>query len=188
MNGGFSFLATMSNWSNIILIAGSGQNAGKTTFVCALTEHVREQNPICIKVSSHFYKPTPGLRELAIEPGYELYEETDRSSRKDSSLYLQHGAARSFFLQAEDKSLQEAFLALMPFLDSESPILIESAALQHVIEAGLFILVVRDGAEHKPSTEINRKIADLVVTSDGHRFNPQPTQLSFNGKWKIIPA
>lgn len=175
----------MQNWTNILLVAGSGQNSGKTTFICELIAHLKEWKPISVKISSHFYEPTPGLKEIAIEAEFELYEETNRATRKDSSLYLQHGASRSFYIQATDDALQAAFIALMPFLEADQPIIIESAALHHVIDAGLFVLIIRENAEHKPSTEINRKIADLVVHSNGESFKPKPQQLTFDGTWKI---
>lgn len=182
---GFFFLDDMQSWTNILLVADSGQNSVKTTFICELIAQLKDWKPISVKVSSHFYEPTPGLKELSLEPKFELYEETSRTTRKDSSLYLQHGASRSFYLQATDDALQAAFMALMPFLEADQPIIIEFAALHHVIDAGLFVLIIRENAEHRPSTEINRRIADLVVFSNGKSFNPQPKQLTFDGTWKI---
>lgn len=171
-------------WENILLIAGSGQNSGKTTFLCQLLELHKQKQPIAVKISHHFYAPTPGLKLLAEEQGLQLFEETNRTTSKDSSLYLQHGACRSFYLQCKDEYLQQAFISLLPYLDADQPILIESAAMHHVIDAGLFVLVVNENIAPKPATEINRKIADLVISSDGKQFTPTPNQLIFDKAWK----
>jgi hypothetical protein len=171
-------------WTNILLIAGSGQNSGKTTLLCQLLEQLRNDEPIAVKISHHFYDPTPGLKLLSEDQGLQLFEETNRTTQKDSSRYLQHGAKRSFYIQCRDECLQQAFVSLLPYLEADRPILIESAALHHIIDAGMFILVVNEHVASKPSTEINRKIADLVINSDGKQFSPAPNQLTFNKVWK----
>ncbi|WP_163708072.1 P-loop NTPase family protein [Mangrovibacterium lignilyticum] len=172
-------------WSNILLIAGSGQNSGKTTFICRLLESLSDYRPITVKISRHFYEPTPGLKALVDEENYQLFEETNLETRKDSSRYLQHGATRSFYIQARDQQLQLAFMALLPYLEAEQPILIESAAMHHIIDAGLFILIIREDGEQKPSTEINKKVADLLIYSDGQQYSPTPDHLIFDSEWKI---
>jgi len=172
-------------WANILLIAGSGQNSGKTTFICQLLGQLSRFSPIAVKVSHHFYDPTPGLILIAEEEGFQLFEETNRTTNKDSSLYLQHGALRSFYIQCKDEKLQRAFISLLPYLEANQPILIESAALHHIIDAGLFVLVVNESSKPKPATEINRKIADVIVVSDGQQFTPAPDQLIFDTTWRI---
>ena len=182
---GFSFLYMKQKWANILLVAGSGQNSGKTTFICQLVEKLSGYKPITVKVSSHFYDPTPGLKILAEEANFQLFEETNRETSKDSSLYLQHGAQRSFYIQAKDTQLEMAFMALLPYLEAEEPIIIESAAMHHVIDVGQFVFVLRENAEQKPSTEINKKVADLIVYSDGERFSPTVDHLIFDKEWKL---
>jgi len=182
---GFFFLDMKQNWANILLVAGSGQNSGKTTFICQLVEKLSGHKPITVKVSSHFYDPTPGLKILAEDTNFQLFEETNHETNKDSSLYLQNGAHRSFYIQAKDKQLELAFMALLPFLEADEPIIIESAAMHHVIDAGLFVFVLRENAEQKPSTEINKKVADLIVYSDGERYSPTVDHLIFENEWKL---
>ena len=52
-------------FENILLIAGSGQNVGKTTFACQLIQNVQNQKPIAVKITPHFHKLTPGLIKIA---------------------------------------------------------------------------------------------------------------------------
>jgi hypothetical protein len=174
-------------WNNIILIAGSARNVGKTTFVCRLLQKTKEQKPIAVKISSHFHAQTEGLKLITEEYNcFQLFEETEKTTEKDSSLYLKNGAARSFYIQAKDEFLPDAFMALLPFLSASSPIIIESASLHKYIAAGLFLFIYNEDAENKPHTKAHLKIADFVVQSDGKSFNLQPEQLNFDTEWKIM--
>jgi hypothetical protein len=159
---------------------------GKTTFINRVLEQSRVHNPIAVKISPHFYPPTPGLKLLSESENYQLFEETDRNSNKDSSLFLQNGAKRSYYMQAHDGHLAEAFIALLPYLEAERPILIESAALHQHIAAGLFLFIYNKNEEKKPTTKANLKIADFVVHSDGKSFDLPLSQLKFENEWKII--
>ncbi len=172
-------------WENILLVAGSGRNVGKTTFICRVLAQLSEQEPIAIKISPHFHQPTAGLKLLSEDVNYQVFKETDRTIDKDSSLFLQHGAHTSIYVQVNDENLQEAFIALLPYLDAEKPILIESAALHKYISSGLFLFIYNEESEKKPSTEANLKIADMVIKSDGKSFSIQPEQVKFDNEWKI---
>ena len=173
-------------WGNILLIAGSSQNVGKTTFICQVLEQIRKQKPIAIKIAPHFHPITSGLKVITETPNYQLFEETDQTTNKDSSLFLQHGASRSFYAQVHDEHLPELFMALLPFIEADKPILIESAALHKYVDAGLFLFIYNEQGEKKQHTEASLKIADFVVQSDGKSFSVLPSQLKFENEWKII--
>lgn len=172
-------------WGNILLIAGSSQNVGKTTFICRVLEQNRNQNPIAIKIAPHFHAITPGLKVISETSNYQLFEETNTQTHKDSSLFLQHGAARSFYAQVHDEHLPDLFMALLPFIEADKPVLIESAALHKYVDAGMFLFIYNENQEKKHHTEANLKIADFVVHSDGKSFSLEPSQLNFENEWKI---
>lgn len=176
----------VQEWNNIVLIAGSFQNVGKTTFICRVLNQTKTQRPIAVKISSHFHQPTKGLKLISEDQNYQLFEETNPSSQKDSSLYLQNGADRSFYIQSRDEFLPDAFMALLPFLTTDHPIIIESAALHKYIAAGLFLFIYNEEAEQKHHTAANLKIADIVVHSNGQNYSLQPEQLKFQDEWKVI--
>ncbi|WP_321290381.1 hypothetical protein [uncultured Sunxiuqinia sp.] len=168
-------------------MAGSARNVGKTTFVCRLLQNTKEQKPIAVKISSHFHPQTEGLKLITEEYNcFQLFEETDRTTEKDSSLYLKNGAARSFYIQAKDEFLPNAFMALLPFLSISNPVIIESASLHKYIATGLFLFICNENEENKPYTKAHLKIADFVVQSDGKSFSLQPEQLNFDAEWKIM--
>ncbi len=172
-------------WANILLVAGSGRNVGKTTFICQLLDSIKEMNPIAIKISPHFHEPTEGLKLLSEDKNYQIFEETQKDKPKDSSRYLKHGAKKSIYIQSQDEHLLEVFIALFPFLDAESPVLIESASLHKYVHGGLFLFIYNDEKETKPATKANLRIADIVIQSDGKKFTIKSNQIKFENEWKI---
>ncbi len=173
-----------ANWENILLVAGSGSNVGKTTFICELLKANKEKKPVAIKISPHFHPQTEGLKLISETVNYQLFEETNRQTQKDSSLFLQNGANRSFYIQANDEHLPEAYLALLPFLEADKPILIESAALHKYVQGGCFLFIYDDENADKPNTNINRKIADFMVHSNGSNMQREAGKFIFKGTWK----
>ncbi len=172
-------------WENILMIAGSGRNVGKTTFICQLIEEIKNLRPIAVKISPHIHDIEKGMKVIIEEKGYQVYEEINADSTKDSSRYLQSGAYRSFYIQTNDTNLKEAFIALYPYFADENPILIESGALHKHINGGNFLFIHKTGGIEKPSTQTNLKIADFVVKTDGNSFSIKPNQLKFENGWKI---
>jgi len=92
-------------FENILLIAGSGRNVGKTTFACKIIRAEKEKQIYAVKITPHFHKPTPGLLEFEKGNNWIIYEETNASTKKDSSLFLQSGAKKSFLIQSEREYL-----------------------------------------------------------------------------------
>ncbi len=167
------------------MIAGSGQNVGKTTFVCRILQNEKDKNPVAVKITPHFHKITAGLIEIDKGENWNLFEETDKTSNKDSSLYLQNGAIRSYLILANDSGLKEAFFALRKFLTQSNPVIIESAALVHIIQPGLFVMVLPENKPAKKYINSVLKKADLVILSDGITFNPSPLKITFKNSWYV---
>ena len=71
-------------------------------------------------------------------PGYAIYEETNRELSKDTSRMLRAGASRVFFAKVTDNSLFEAFNEILNLIPEDSPVICESPALRNFIEPGLF--------------------------------------------------
>jgi len=132
-------------YDTLLLIAGSGQNVGKTTLACHILQNEKEKNPTAVKITPHFHQITEGLVQIANGNNWALYEETSKTSNKDSALYLQNGAAKSYLIQTPDSGLTEAFSELKKILPPKNPVVIESAALINIIQPGLFILVLPAG-------------------------------------------
>ncbi len=135
---------------NLLLVAGSGNKSGKTTFACRVIEQFRNKGITAIKITPHFHETTPGLVLKAEGTGFAIYEETDQRTEKDSSRMLRAGAKKVYYAKVTDASLSKAFSEILSFFPEGTPIVCESPALRHFIVPGLFIIM-------KSQTSLNTK-------------------------------
>ena len=173
----------LQKFENILLVAGCGQNVGKTTFACQVIRHLKGQKPTALKITPHFHSSTPGLIELAGTDNWKLFEETSVNTNKDSSLLLKSGANKSYLIQTKPEALAEAFRELQKYLPKNLPVIAESATLIEIIEPGFFVVILPDDKCKKKSTEALLPLADLIVISNGEHFNPPSEKINFNKKW-----
>ena len=172
-------------FGNILIVAGSGRNCGKTSFLCNIIRENKISGLTAIKITPHFHEPTEGLVILKEHPSYRIFKEENRQSDKDSSRYLQAGAVDSFFIQAKDDALQQAFHALVPLLEKKQSVVIESAALAKFIKPALFLFIQKENELPKSSVKSILPFADLVVFSNGESFSLNPELLIFDETWGI---
>lgn len=142
---------------NLLLIAGTGNKAGKTTLACRIIEQFSKSGIISVKITPHFHETTPGLIVLVDKQGYSIYEETDNGINKDTSRMLKAGAARVFFAKVTDNNLTEAFSDIMEFIPEGTPVVCESPALRYFVNPGLFVIMQSDEANN------NKDIKKLLV-------------------------
>lgn len=157
----------------MLLIAGTGRNTGKTTFACnILRKFSRDHSIISLKISPHFHKNVPGGNIIVNRDNIYIAEETDETSGKDSSLMLQAGARQSYFIMAEDVHLDFVVQSMKYFVPFGSLLLCESGGLRSHVVPGLFFMM--DGKEAgiaKPSTEKLKLLADRVITLDDENID-----------------
>lgn len=170
---------------NIVLISGSGRNVGKTSFIREVIAKNADQKLVAIKITPHFHEPTEGLIPISVTDHYRIFQETDSSSGKDSSLFLQAGAGKVFYIQTTDNYLQEAFSIARAQLTPDQPIITESAALRKYIFPRLYLFIQKKYEEVKPSAIEMQRLADLIIYSDGEQFSVSPKSIIFNQTWKI---
>lgn len=173
------------NSENIVLISGSGRNVGKTTFIRRVIEKNIGQKPVAIKITPHFHEPTSGLTPISITENYRIFQETDLNSGKDSSLFLQAGADKVFYIQTTDDFLEEAFELVSRQFSSDQPVVTESAALRKYIAPGLYLFIQKKYEEIKPSALEMQKLAHKTIFSEGEDFSLNPELVTFNQSWKI---
>lgn len=147
----------MKLYPNILLIAGTGRNSGKTTLALTIIRRFSEQcRLVAVKISPHFHQGTAGLRLLDQTPHYNIYNETEVNGVKDSSRMLAAGSEEVFYVEVHDLHLQEAFEALMKRVSPSSPMLVESPALGSVIQPGLFFIVDHPQTVYKKADVLAR--------------------------------
>jgi hypothetical protein len=170
---------------NILLVSGSGQNVGKTSFIRRIIAQNAAQKIAAIKITPHFHEPTSGLIPIHVTENYRVFEETDLTSGKDSSLFLQAGAERVFYIQTTDEYLEEAFNRISEKLDPEQPVIIESAALRKILKPSVYLFLQNKFEAIKASALEMQKLADTIVYSDSGQFSIDSASITFDQTWKI---
>lgn len=172
----------------LLLVAGTGRNTGKTTFACQI---LRKFSPVksivSIKITPHFHKNIQSGKVILQTNNLYIAEETDSTATKDSSLMLKSGAEKSFFVMATDQNLMEAFQKILQLIPPNSFIICESGGLRHHIIPGLFFMMNKTEVEKiKPDAEKLKLLADRVITFDGEKndFDIHSIEVNDN-RWTI---
>jgi hypothetical protein len=148
---------------NLLLVAGTGTKAGKTTIACRIISEHPDLRITAIKITPHFHETTPGLVTLSEQEGYAIYEETDRESSKDTSRMLVSGAERVIFAKVWDNNLEEVFREIMKFIPKGSPVICESPALRNFFEPGVFIIMASDSANKQMKLNHLQELHHLML-------------------------
>jgi hypothetical protein len=139
---------------NVLLIAGTGNKSGKTTFACRVIEQYRESGIVAVKITPHFHETTPGLILLNERQGYSIYEETDHGTNKDTSRMLKSGAARVFFAKVTDNNVAAAFSEILDYIPSGTPVVCESPSLRYYAEPGVFVIMRSDNNNNNKDIKV----------------------------------
>jgi hypothetical protein len=177
-------------FSNLLVVAGTGRNSGKTTLVCRIIEQFSHLGITSIKISPHFHDPSPGLIHISGKPGFEIYEETVSNPIKDSSRMLQSGAAKVYYIQAREESIYEAFSAVCMNLAADQPVICESPSLINYLTPGLFVIMIATNGINPKNTNDLKRQPHLEFTYD-EILKTENLPIGFtDGFWKglIQPA
>jgi len=154
----------MKNFNSII-IAGTGQNVGKTTLVCNIISQNRDKNIIAVKISPHFHKLTKTDVIIAQTDNYVIIEETKTDTEKDSSKMLKSGARKVFYIQSTDKYLAEVFNEIKKQIPKKSNIIIESGGARNNFKPTLFLMIKHaDNNQNKIKSAKLLSLADKIIT------------------------
>lgn len=166
----------------IVLLAGSGQNVGKTTFACQLIERIISlgEKVYSVKISPHFHEENPE-KTIYKDENYILSLESQKDSGKDSSRMLKAGAQESFFLQVKDNYLKEGFNYLLSFIPKDVFLVIESGGLRNIIHPALFFFMKNEDSKIlKESSKKHGAEADRIIHFNGSDFDFNMEQIILN--------
>ena len=166
----------MIDKNKILLISGSGQNIGKTTFVCDIISKNKEKTIVAIKISPHFHKIETG-KLLFSENDYQIYQEFDKTGKKDSNKMLNAGATQVFYIQTTDDGLTKAYKKVSEFINDNSFVICESGALRNILKPKVFIFIKNiEEAKIKEKSKHLIPLADAVLIFDGkkHSWEKKP--------------
>jgi hypothetical protein len=169
---------------NLLLIAGTGTKAGKTTVACLIIEQFSALQITAVKITPHFHDTTPGLILLEEGDGYAVYEETDRSASKDTSRMLKAGAVKVYFAKVWDNKLPDVFERILKLIPDNVPIVCESPALRYFTEPGVFIIVTSDTVvKHKDISNLMALPHVMIKLEDLSGMKSMPVEFK-DGRWK----
>jgi molybdenum cofactor guanylyltransferase len=174
---------------NLMLIAGTGRKVGKTTFACSVISHLAKSQKVTgIKISPHFHQQAEGQKILHQGEAFQIIEETNSGTGKDSARMLRAGASGVYYLQTIDKNIKKPFDLLLSLIPENQPVICESGALLHYAKPGLFVLVRRTGqTAFKAGIDTLTYLPDYRITFDGDNFDPDPGRFVFEGgRWKCL--
>jgi hypothetical protein len=173
----------MQEFQNLLLIAGTGRNTGKTTLACEIIKQTSvKRQVIGLKISPHFHGGTESLRPIGRTDNYNLYEETlSDISGKDSSKMLASGAEQVFYIEVLDEFILEAFQFLLNHIPENTAVVCESPALRNVVIPGLFIIVDNISQQNKKQDVLKKKdIADFFIETDKTELNEVIKSIRFD--------
>ena len=153
---------------NLLLVAGTGRNTGKTTLACSIIKKFSAHHQIIgLKISPHFHGGTKSLKAIIANENFNIYREASSTSGKDSSQMLKAGALKVYYIEVLDAHLKTAFGEFLDILPSQAPIVCESPALINYVGPGVFFIL--DNADNKNKKEeiFRRKnMADKWIDTD----------------------
>jgi len=181
----------MDNWpeityDNLLLVAGTGRNSGKTSFVCRVCEEWSLPLPlVCIKISNHIHLQA-GTQCIYSTKQFTIYEETQASSDKDTGRMLSAGASKVLFIEADREFIYHAFSKALESIPAGSAIICESGTLRRYAKPSLFVILHTLGAEPKESSKDLMNMADKIFYFEkGNLQIPENPVVYTNNRWKL---
>ena len=183
-----SFKMEKIQMPQLLLIAGTGRNTGKTTLACKIIQKFSPvKTIIALKITPHFHKNIQSGEIIINENDLYIAQETDSTTGKDSSLMLKAGAQQSYFAMATDEHLGEVIQNIFKMIPSDALLVCESGGLRDWVAPGVFLMMNRkDTKILKPGTERLKKLADRLITFDGEKIDFEPDTIEITDyQWKL---
>lgn len=180
----------MPQLPNLLLIAGTGRNTGKTLLASSIIEKFSFDFDITgLKISPHFHSGTESLEAIYKNKNFNIYQETSLSSSKDSSRMLNAGAAQVFYIECYDEYMKEAFEKFLQIAEISGPIVCESPALRKYVQPGIFIIVDSQSNLNKKKDVLDiKQKADLFIETDKEDFHHLVDRLVYcEDGWALKP-
>jgi hypothetical protein len=172
--------------NNLLLVAGTGRNSGKTSLICNICDAWDDAVPlVCIKISNHIH-PLPGTICLYAGPSFSIYEETSASSDKDTARMLRAGASKVLFIEAEGEFIYQALQKTLARYPEDIAIICESGTLRRFVTPSLFVMLHTKGSEPKQSSKDLMTVADKIFYTENENLQiPDRPAVFANGRWKL---
>ncbi len=150
-----------------IVVGGHARKVGKTSVAAGLISAFSNLPWTAVKISSHKHPGFSGAGDC------EIFFETSRRGDSDSSRYLCAGASKSLWVRATEENYGAAVQQLLPIIQSDPFLIIESNRILDFIEPDLCIMVLKyDVEDFKDSARKMIAKADAAVAVNGDSLSP----------------
>lgn len=159
----------------MLLIGSSGRNSGKTTLAVEFIHQWKDKVPVtALKVTTIEKRDGKCPRGgqgcgvcTNIHENFQLIEEKNTNSNKDTSLLLSSGAERVFWLKVLKTHVCEGIKSFLSIIPKDALIICESNSLRKTVKPGVFIMLKnsKDVSIKKSAREVMDK-ADLILEGD----------------------
>jgi hypothetical protein len=148
--------------NGLLIIGGTGRNAGKTTLARKLIEKFAGNHINAVKITPHPHPDKSGLLIVIENDEYAIFEESSRISGKDTSSMLEAGAEHVYLIIASEQFIKPAFETLLGLLPGNKPVICESPSLRRYFKPDVFI-VMQHGNSHISD---GKDITDIIMDAD----------------------
>jgi hypothetical protein len=160
---------------NILLIAGNGRNVGKTTIACKIISFFATKTEVLgLKISPHFH--SYNQNDVVFKNDKIVIIEEKQINSKDSSLMIQAGAKKVYFVMVKPEHFVEEIDKLIEVLP-DNFIVCESGGLHEFVAPGLFLMVKRNGDEIVKKHLL--QYSPIIVNNDENNFDFNIQKLEF---------
>lgn len=180
----------------MLLVGSTGPNVGKTELACAVIKKFSKGKKIIgIKVTTIKQKDGQCPRGgqgcgvcTSLEGDFDITQETNPASGKDTSRLLAAGAEKVFWLRVMGSSLRRALDVLLDVVGPDSVLVCESNSLRHVAEPGLFIMVKKtDEKAVKDSAKQVMNLTDEIIAHGCRELSADLDRIKLvDGKWRVM--
>lgn len=175
----------------LLLIGAAERKLGKTGLTCDILRRFTAQFPVAaIKATvisddrRGCHRPDGGCGSCAMAAPFEIIEETDPSSPKDTARMLSAGASRVFWLKTRMAAAPEAVEACLKRIGPGIPIVCESNRLRKFVEPDVFLMLM--GANPEKAKPTARSVEEHVDGFVGYEGDGSPHEISLHtGTWRL---
>lgn len=173
-------------FDNLMLVAGTGQNSGKTSFICHVCRTWKHPIPlVCIKISTHSHLQDQSHNNSSTFE-FKIYEEVYSDSDKDTSRMLRAGASKVLYIESAKEFVFMAFKKALKDIPLQAAIICESGSLFEYAEPSLFLMMHALGRNPKASSVLLLNNADKIFYLENDQLQiPEEPVIYSNFQWKL---
>jgi len=157
----------------IIAVGAHSRNVGKTSIICSILNGTPDAPWVAVKISAN---------RRGVGGGFETFEERKPGADTDSARYLAAGAARAYWLRADDRQMDQAAWFVRRLASSGVHVIVESNRIVEQLSPDLYLLALDFAvADFKDTARRLFHRADAYAVSNMARATPAWDNIPIQG-------